>query len=64
MDFLLSQEAQLYFVNQTFEYPLIEGVNPLPDLLPLQKINHPNIDLSDLDDLKGTLALLREVGIL
>ena len=64
LDFLLSQEAQLYFVNQTFEYPLIEGVNPLPDLLPLQKINHPNIDLSDLDDLKGTLALLRELDIL
>ncbi len=64
LDFLLSQEAQLYFVNQTFEYPLIEGVNPLPDLLPLQKINHPDIDLSDLDDLKGTLALLREVGVL
>ena len=63
-DFLLSQEAQLYFANQSFEYPLIEGVNSLPDLLPLQKINHPNIDLSDLDDLKGTLALLREVGIL
>lgn len=64
LGFLLSPEAQLYFVNQTFEYPLIEGVNPLPDLLPLKKINHPNIDLSDLDDLKGTLSLLRDVGIL
>ncbi len=64
LSFLLSEEAQQYFADQTFEYPLIAGVNAQLDLLPLDKINHPNIDLGNLADLQSTLTLLRDVGIL
>ncbi|MCM8747556.1 iron ABC transporter substrate-binding protein [Thermomicrobiaceae bacterium CFH 74404] len=64
VDYLLSAEAQQYFAEQTFEYPLIEGVPASPKLIPLEEIQTPDIDLSDLDDLQGTLALLQEVGLL
>ncbi len=66
--FMLGQEAQTYFAGDSpddaYEYPLIAGVSTHPELLPLDQINTPDIDLSDLDDLDGTLKLLRDVGIL
>jgi iron(III) transport system substrate-binding protein len=64
LDFLLSPIAQQYFASQTYEYPVIKGVVINPLLTPLEEINAPDIDMADLDDLEGTLALLREVGIL
>jgi iron(III) transport system substrate-binding protein len=64
VDYLLSEEAQTYFAQGTFEYPLIEGVEPVEDLRPLAEIGSPEIDLSDLSDLQGTLELLAETGIL
>jgi iron(III) transport system substrate-binding protein len=64
VDYLLSEPAQRYFAEQTYEYPLLEGVPAHPDLPPLASLNPPALDLSDLDDLKGTLALLQEVGLL
>jgi len=62
--FLLSEQAQRYFAEETSEYPLIQGVEALPHLLPLSEIDMPDIDLSDLDDLRGTLALFEELGLL
>ncbi len=64
IDFMLSREAQQYFADETFEYPLIEGVETHPDLVPLAELEPPEIDLSDLADLKTTLDLLRETGVL
>jgi iron(III) transport system substrate-binding protein len=64
LEYLLSQEAQQYFADQTFEYPLIEGVEINEELVPLSEIQSPNIDLSNLDDLQGTLELLQETGVL
>ena len=64
VDFLLSEEAQTYFSDETSEYPLIEGVPAREELPPLDAIDTPDIDLSDLADLQGTLELLREVGAL
>lgn len=64
VEFLLSEEAQAYFAEETKEYPLVEGVEPDPALPPLSEIGTPEIDLSDLADLEGTLRLLQEVGVL
>jgi len=64
LEFMLSEEAQRYFADETFEYPLIEGVPPNEELVPLSEIEAPNVDLGDLDDLEGTLDLLRETGVL
>ena len=64
LDFMLSQVAQQYFASQTFEYPLVDGVKTNRLLLPLDQIDLPDVDLSRLDDVEGTQALMREVGII
>jgi iron(III) transport system substrate-binding protein len=63
-DYLLSDEAQEYFATETFEYPLIEGVAAPEGLVPLSEIGHPDIELGGLADLRGSLELLSEVGLI
>ncbi len=62
--FLLGEEAQTYFATETYEYPLIDGMEADPALPSLGEIGSPELDLSELSDLDGTLELLQEVGIL
>jgi iron(III) transport system substrate-binding protein len=62
-NYLLSQEAQTYFAENTFEYPMLAGVPTAPGLPPLDELDSPDIDLSNLADLEGTLELLAEVGL-
>lgn len=62
--YLLGEEAQTYFAEETFEYPLASGVSPVADLPPLDEYVHPDINLTDLDDLEGTLMLLTELGLI
>lgn len=62
IDYLLGTQAQAYFAEQTYEYPLIEGIAADPRLPELATIEVPDIDLSELADLQGTVELLREVG--
>jgi iron(III) transport system substrate-binding protein len=64
VDFLLSEESQTYFRDETHEYPLIAGVDAEEGLTPLDEIESPDVDLSDLSDLQGTLELMQEVGVL
>ncbi len=64
IQYLLGTEAQQFFADETNEYPLVEGVHANPALKPLAEIDTPEIDLSDLSDLKGTLELLQKVGAL
>lgn len=62
--FLLGSEAQTYFTNETSEYPLVAGVETNLDLIPLDSFVQPEVDLSDLDDLAATLALIEASGAL
>jgi iron(III) transport system substrate-binding protein len=62
--YLLSVDAQTHFSVEVNEYPLVEGVATNPMLLPLVEIESPELDLSNLDDLEGTIELLQEVGAL
>ncbi len=64
VDYLLAEEAQQYFADETYEYPMVEGVQTPEGLVPLSEIETPDVDLGDLDDLQGTLELLRETGVL
>lgn len=64
IEFLLGDEAQCYFADTTFEYPLVDGIDPAAGLPPLATIETPDIDLGNLDDLEGTLQLLQDVGAL
>lgn len=60
--YLLGSNAQTYFTEQTSEYPLVDGIAVNPALIPLDSIVQPEIDLSDLDDLQTTLAMIEASG--
>ncbi len=63
--YLLSDAAQTYFLESTHEYPVVSGEFEYQSAaVPLEEVNLPDLDLNDLDDLEGTLNLLREVGAL
>lgn len=64
IQYMLSEEAQQFFADETFEYPMIDGVQTAEGLEPLSEIQSPDVNLGNLDDLEGTLELLRETGVL
>ncbi|MFU8839392.1 MAG: iron ABC transporter substrate-binding protein [Nitriliruptoraceae bacterium] len=63
--YLLSDEVQVYFGQNanTVEFPVRDGIEA-PALPSLAEIDPPDVDLSNLEDLQGTLQLLLEVGAL
>ncbi len=64
IEFLLSPEAQEYFATETFEYPLIAGVDPIEGLPALSEIEAPDIDLSALAGLlEDATRLVTEAGL-
>jgi iron(III) transport system substrate-binding protein len=62
--FLVSDEAQQYFAEQTSEYPLAKGVAQRDGLPPLAQIDGPDLTLDQLADLRGTQDLLLQVGLI
>lgn len=64
LEFLLSREGQEYFAEQTFEYPVHEDVETHSMLKSLDDIDFPEVSMEDMDDLEGTLDLLRETGVI
>jgi iron(III) transport system substrate-binding protein len=62
--FMLSEEAQQYFSDETKEYPLLSTVPADAILPPLETLSTPAVDLNALSDLQGTLQLLQSLGIL
>jgi iron(III) transport system substrate-binding protein len=64
LEFMLSAEAQQYFADETFEYPLAAGAEANELLPALSELEPPQIDLSDLRDLEGTQELLRDTGVI
>jgi len=48
IEFLLSDQAQEYFAQETFEYPLVPGIDANDQLPPIETIPTPDIDLSEL----------------
>ncbi|HZA84679.1 MAG TPA: iron ABC transporter substrate-binding protein [Actinomycetes bacterium] len=63
IEFLLSPEAQRYFSDQTFEYPLVKGVPAAPGLPPLSSLHSPDYDVDDLGGgLERTVELIRSSG--
>ena len=64
MRYLLSIEVQGYLAREAYEIPLVNGV-PLPEGLPsLANISPPKVDLTQLADLRPTIALMRNSGVL
>lgn len=66
IEYLLGEDAQTWFSETSYEYPLIPGVaapEGLPALEDFVEVNE-RFDLNQLDDLEQTEDLLREVGLL
>ncbi len=65
IEFLLSSEAQEYFANETFEYPLVASVPPVSGLPPIDALGAPYLDLSGLAAaLDIATDLVAEAGLL
>ena len=64
IEYMLDVAAQEYFAHKTHEYPLSAGVAASGGLPPLYDLDPPHIDLADLSDLEGTIALLRDAGVI
>ncbi|KUG58361.1 iron ABC transporter substrate-binding protein [Serinicoccus chungangensis] len=64
VDYLLSDAGQTYFVEQTSEYPMIEGLDGPAGLPALEELETPDIDLNDLEDLQTTIGMITEAGLL
>jgi iron(III) transport system substrate-binding protein len=50
IEFLLSTDAQTYFANETFEYPLVSGIPSVTGLPSIETLGAPELDLSALAD--------------
>ena len=65
VDFLLTDDAQRFYVEEAeeAEYPLVEGVEPSPGLVPLDQIEGPDVELTSFgSELEATVEMLRETG--
>lgn len=64
--FLLGDEIQTWFATETDapEYPLRDGIQAAPRVPSLETINPPDVDLTRIADLQGTLEMLRTTGAL
>jgi iron(III) transport system substrate-binding protein len=68
IEFLLSDEIQQWFANETFEYPISDRKRSADERLveTLEELTEvsPQLNLEALSNLEDTLRLLREVGLL
>jgi iron(III) transport system substrate-binding protein len=63
LEFLLTEESQRYFSDQTFEYPLVAGVPAARGLPPLASLRSPDYDVDALGGgLERTVELIRASG--
>jgi len=64
ISWLLAEDAQRYFADETFEYPLANGVEPAQNLPEAQFTAVGGIDLTSLSGgLEGTRALIAAAGL-
>lgn len=62
--YLLTREVQSYLAREAYEIPLVDGVEPPAGLPELATLSPPEIDLTQLADLRPTLDLMRDAGVL
>jgi iron(III) transport system substrate-binding protein len=62
--YLLSDCAQQYFAEETYEYPLVPGVPPVADLPPLDSLAAPTPDLALLgEQFSSTVQMIEDSGL-
>ena len=62
--FLLSAEAQRYLTDRAYDYPLADSAAPNAALTPLDQIRRPDVEQTQLGDVRPTERLMREVGVI
>ncbi len=64
IEFLLSEESQRYFAEETFEYPVADGVPAARGVPPLSSLKPPSgEDAEQLGDIEGTGKLISASGL-
>ncbi len=64
IEFLLNEDSQTYFRDETFEYPVAAGIDANPDLVPLADQVLPDVDIEDLGtQLRATVDLISDAGL-
>ena len=62
--YLLTHEVQSYLAREAYEIPLVQDVAQPEGLASLSTLTPPAMDLRNLADLRLTLNLMRDVGVL
>lgn len=62
--YLLSKEVQSYLSSEAYEIPLAGKLPPPTGIPSLTDISPPEIDLTKLADIRATLVLMRNAGVL
>jgi iron(III) transport system substrate-binding protein len=62
--YLLSKEVQTYLSSEAYEIPLAGKLPPPMGIPSLDDISPPEIDLTKLADIRSTLTLMRNAGVL
>lgn len=63
LTWMLTDEIQQWFVENTYEYPLVPGVTAPTGVPPIGEVQGPDVPLAELEDLPGTLQMLQDVGL-
>lgn len=63
LTWMLSDDTQQWFVDTTFEYPLVSTVEGPSGVPSLDQVQGPDVPLAELEDLPGTLQMLQDVGL-
>jgi iron(III) transport system substrate-binding protein len=65
VDFLLSEDAQEFFSEETFEYPLVRGAEASDVLPPFDSLDAVDFDIDRLGgDLRSTADMIADSGLL
>lgn len=62
--YLLTHEVQSYLAREAYEIPLVQDVAAPEGLASLSSLSPPELDLRKLADLRPTLNMMRDVGVL
>ena len=64
VDFLLSDETQRYFADETFEYPVVAGVPPAATVPELAAEQVLRVDFDELgSEFASTVTMIRDAGL-
>lgn len=62
--YLLSKEVQSFLASEAYELPMVQGIASPQGLPSMEQLAPPNVDLTELSDLRLTLNLMRKAGVL